>query len=204
MSPLACESEMPRPREFDEAAALDVAVACFWSRGFESTSMRDLADQMGLTSASVYNAFGDKRALFRRALDHYIGSTFAELSHRLETTLPPYDAIETFFHDVIDRSLADPGRKGCMLVNSGMELAPHDPEFQQVVALVLKQVEAFFVRLIRAGQSDGTITKSQPAADLARMLLGSFLGTRVLARTRPEPKLLRGAVRPILFLLKVS
>lgn len=195
---------MSRPREFDEAAALNLAVACFWSRGFESTSMRDLSDQMGLTSASIYNAFGDKRALFRRALDHYVETTFGELSHRLEKTLPPYEAIESFFRDVIDRSLADPKRKGCMLVNSGMELAPHDPECQQVVALVLKQVEMFFLRLIQAGQKDGTITKSQPAIDLARTLLEIFLGTRVLARTRPEPQLFRGAIRPILYLLKAS
>jgi AcrR family transcriptional regulator len=45
---------------------------CFWNRGFEQTSMRDLAGEMGITSASLYNAFGDKRSLYRRALDYYL------------------------------------------------------------------------------------------------------------------------------------
>ena len=62
---------MARPREFDERAVLDAAVQCFWARGYEATSVRDLAQGMGLTSASLYNAFGDKRSLYRRALDHY-------------------------------------------------------------------------------------------------------------------------------------
>ena len=48
---------MARPREFDETAALDAATECFWTRGYEATSVRDLTDRMGITSASLYNAF---------------------------------------------------------------------------------------------------------------------------------------------------
>jgi hypothetical protein len=43
---------------------LDAAIACFWHRGYEATSVRDLADSMGISGPSLYNAFGDKRALF--------------------------------------------------------------------------------------------------------------------------------------------
>jgi TetR/AcrR family transcriptional repressor of nem operon len=63
---------MARPREFDEVTALDAAIGCFWQRGFEATSMRDLAASMGLSAPSLYNTFGDKRALFTRALEHYL------------------------------------------------------------------------------------------------------------------------------------
>ena len=59
---------MARPREFDESAALDAAVDCFWREGYEATSVRDLAARMGITGTSLYNAFGDKRSLFRQAL----------------------------------------------------------------------------------------------------------------------------------------
>ena len=62
---------MARPREFDEAAALDAAMNCFWRDGYEATSIRDLAAQMGITGASLYNAFGDKRTLFRAVLRRY-------------------------------------------------------------------------------------------------------------------------------------
>ncbi|ANN76827.1 TetR/AcrR family transcriptional regulator [Bordetella flabilis] len=192
---------MGRPREFDEAEVLDAAVDCFWSQGYEATSIRDLANRMGLTGASLYNAFGDKRGLYRRALDHYIDGSFADRVRRLEGQLPPRQAIGAFFAEIIQRSLDDKQRKGCMLVNSALELAPHDAEFREIVTGVLAQIEGFFHRCVVAGQRDGTITTSQPAADMARLLLGVHIGLRVLARTRPERPLLEGMIRPALALL---
>jgi len=192
---------MARPREFDETAVLEAAVQCFWARGYEATSVRDLAESMGITSASLYNAFGDKRSLYRRALDHYIAQSFADRVGRFEGHLPPREAIGAFFSEIIERSLNDLDRKGCMLVNSALEVAPHDPEFQRVVANVLVQVEAFFHRCVMAGQRDGTIAAAQPADDLARLFLGVLLALRVLARTRPDRPLLEGLVRPALGLL---
>lgn len=192
---------MARPREFDEVAVLDAAVQCFWSRGYEATSVRDLVDKMGITSASLYNAFGDKRSLYRRALDHYIESSFGDRVSRLEGHKPPRDGIAAFFKEIIDRSLQDPQRKGCMLVNSALELAPHDAEFQRVIAEVLTEIEAFFHRCVEAGQAAGTITTAQTADDLARLLVGVHIGIRVLARVRPERELLEGLARSALALL---
>jgi TetR/AcrR family transcriptional repressor of nem operon len=187
---------MARPREFEQTAVLDAAVACFWSRGYEATSIRDLAENMGITVASIYNAFGDKRSLYRRALDHYVEQSFGDRVGRFEEYLPPREAIGAFFAEIIARSLEDKHRKGCMLVNSALEVAPHDPEFQRVVSDVLRQVEGFFHRCVDAGQRSGAISASQSAADMARLLLGVLLGIRVLARTRPERELLEGIVRP--------
>lgn len=192
---------MARPREFDEATALDLAIQCFWANGYQATSVRDLASEMGITSASIYNAFGDKRALFRRALDQYIEGSLGERTHRLGNTLPPRELIGAFFEEIIECSLGDKQRKGCMLVNSALELAPHDREFQKVIAGVLVEGEKYFRRLILAGQKDGTIATLQPADDLARLLLGVLLGIRVLARVRPERELLEGLARPVLALL---
>lgn len=192
---------MARPREFDEAAALDAAVQCFWSRGYEATSVRDLAERMGITGASLYNAFGDKRSLYRRSLDHYVERSFGDRVGRFEGQLPPREALGAFFKEIIERSLSDKGRKGCMLVNSALEVAPHDPEFQRVIAGVLVEVEAFFHRCVTAGQRAGTINALQPSRDLARLLLGALLGIRVLARARPERDLLEGLMRPVFALL---
>ena len=192
---------MARPREFDETAVLEAAIQCFWSRGYEATSVRDLAEKMGLTGASMYNAFGDKRSLYRRALDHYVEQSFGDRVARFERNLGPREAIGSFFDEIIERSLSDKQRKGCMLVNSALEMAPHDPEFQRVVADVLVQVEGFFRRCVAVGQSEGTISGFQSAEDLARLLLSTLLGLRVLARTRPERKLLQGVLRPVLALL---
>jgi TetR/AcrR family transcriptional regulator, transcriptional repressor for nem operon len=195
---------MARPREFNEGAVLDAAVHRFWMYGYEATSVRDLAQDMGITSASLYNAFGDKRTLFQRALAHYVENSFGERVARFEKNLPPRAAIGAFFREIIDRSASDSDRKGCMLVNSALEVAPHDPDFQAMVAEVLVEVEAFFLRCILAGQQSGEIPVSHPADDLARMLLGIHLGIRVLARTRPERALLEAMVRPALALLDSS
>src|SRR5690606_14713297 len=192
---------MGRPREFDETEVLDAAVDCFWEHGYEATSTRELADRMGLTGASLYNAFGDKRTLYRKALDHYIETSFEERVRRLEGRLPPRQAIGAFFAEIIQRSLDDDRRRGCMLVNSALEVAPHDPECRQIVTGVRGHIEAFFRRCVKAGQQDGTITASQSATDLARMLLGVHIGLRVVARTRPERALLEGMVRPALAML---
>jgi TetR/AcrR family transcriptional repressor of nem operon len=193
---------MARPREFDETAVLDAAVQCFWLRGYEATSVRDLADSMGLTSASLYNAFGDKRSLYRRALNRYLDLSFRDRLGRFEDQLPPHEAIRAFFAEIIDRSLGDKQRKGCLLVNSALELAPHDREFGRVIAKVLVQVEAFFRRCVEAGQQAGTVSTLQSAESLGQMLLSVLLGIRVLARSRPERKLLEGLIQPVLAMLE--
>jgi len=192
---------MARPREFDEAAVLDAAIERFWQSGYEATSVRDLADEMNIAGASLYNAFGDKRSLYERALNRYLDQTFRERIRRLEPSLPPREAIIAFLQEIVKRSLADKQRRGCMLVNSAIESAPHDSKFFDIVAIFLDEVERFFFRCVSNGQKDGTITRAYSAEDLSRSLLGALLGIRVLARVRPERKLLEGLLRPILGLL---
>jgi TetR/AcrR family transcriptional repressor of nem operon len=194
---------MARPREFDEAAVLDATIECFWSRGYEATSVKDLVDSTGITAASLYNAYGDKRGVFRVAFDRYVENRVLERLRRCEA-LPPRQAIGLFFDEILSRSLNDVECKGCMLVNSALEMAPHDPEFRERVADALARIETFFLQCIDAGQVDGTVTRSQPAEILARHLLGVLMGVRVLARARPERTLLEGVIVPALGLLAPS
>ena len=192
---------MARPREFDEAAVLDAAIDRFWRHGYEATSVRDLADEMNIAGASLYNAFGDKRSLYERSLNRYLDQTFRERIRRIESSLPPREAIIAFLQEIIKRSVTDKQRRGCLLVNSAIESAPHDPQFLDIVATFLSEVEAFFLRCISKGQNEGTISRAHSAADLSKSLLGILLGIRVLARVRPQRKLLEGLVRPVFGLL---
>jgi TetR/AcrR family transcriptional regulator, transcriptional repressor for nem operon len=187
------DGRMARPREFDEETVLDAAVQCFWARGYESTSVKDLMEGTGLTAASLYNAYGDKRAMFRTALDRYIENSIGVRIRRSEA-LPPRDAIQSFFDDILRRSLNDRERKGCMVVNSALEMAPHDPEFRETIGETLERIESFFRACVEKGQADGTITSSRPAVGLAQHLLAALMGVRVLARVGPERALLNGAV----------
>jgi TetR/AcrR family transcriptional regulator, transcriptional repressor for nem operon len=192
---------MARPREFDEAAALDAATDCFWRDGYEATSVRDLAARMGISGTSLYNAFGDKRSLFRQALQRYAERSMRERIARLERTLPPKQAIRSFLHEIVERSLDDQDRHGCLLVNSALEIAPHDPQLGAEVAACLAEIEAFFRRAVTAAQADGSVPSAPDPADLARLLLGVTLGVRVLARADPRRELLQGVIRPALALL---
>lgn len=192
---------MARPREFDEAAALEAAIACFWSRGYEATSVRDLAENMGLSAPSLYNAYGDKHALFVQALEHYLDRSMRERIERLENSLPPKQAIRKFIGELIDHSVNDRERRGCFLVNSALEVAPHDKKLGKLIAARLAELEAFFARSIRKAQAEGTVPRKPVAKDLARLLFGVVLGIRVLARVRPERASLESLARPVLALL---
>jgi TetR/AcrR family transcriptional regulator, transcriptional repressor for nem operon len=194
---------MARPREFDETTVLEAAMNCFWAQGFEQTSVRDLAERMGITGASLYNAFGDKRSLYRQAFVHYLAQTVRDRVARLEQ-LPPVTAIRAFFDEIIERSVSDTQRRGCMLVNAALELAPYDPEFQKLVAEEMIFIEGFFRRCVEAGQRDGSIPATRTADELGKVLLTVLLGIRVLARTRPQREVLEGAANGVMALFRAG
>ncbi len=135
--------------------------------------------------------------MFQIALDHYIERSIGVRIRRCEA-LPPRDAIRSFFDDILRRSLTDRERKGCMVVNSALELAPHDAEFRVIVAGALQRIETFFLSRVQEGQANGTIGSSRPATGFAQHLLSVLMGVRVLARVRPERGLLEGAINAAL------
>ena len=171
----------------------------FWVGGFAATSVRDLGDAMGLGQASVYNAFGDKRALFTRCLDRYLDANMRARIARVEQSLPPRAAIETFLTEIVERSLEN--RLGCLLANAALEVAPHDTEIAAAVAERMGELEAFFRRCVAAGQRDGSIATSIDASDTAHLLLTIVMGLRVLARGFPDRAVLEGAARQALSVL---
>ena len=169
--------------------------------GMVATSVRELASSMGITGTSLYNAFGDKRSLFRQVLQRYAERSTRERIARLESALPPKEAVRAFVAEILERSLDDSDRRGCLLVNSALEIAPHDPELGAEIAARLGEIEDFLSRAVTAAQDDGSVPPERDPADLARLLLGIILGVRVLARSKPQRELLEGTVRPALALL---
>jgi TetR/AcrR family transcriptional repressor of nem operon len=80
-------------------------------------------------------------------------------------------------------------------------VVPQDPDIREAVATLLRRMEDFFRRCAERGQADGTITNRHSADDLARHLLATMMGIRVLARVRPDREVLEGALAPALRLL---
>ncbi|MBS0541600.1 MAG: TetR/AcrR family transcriptional regulator [Proteobacteria bacterium] len=192
---------MARLKAFDEDSAVDAAVDCFWSRGYAATSVRDLGEAMGIGGASLYNAFGDKRALFVRCLERYANRSSRERMARLEEKHPPGEAIRAFLTEIVERSLKDRDCKGCLLVNSALDIAPHDEAIGAAVAAYLDEIRDFFRRNIVAARRAGTVPRGIDAEAVSGHLLGVLMGIRALARVKPERKLLESVARPALALL---
>ncbi len=119
---------MPRKKEFDVDAVLNKAMEAFWARGYEATSLNDLLDCMQIQRASLYNAFGDKRTLFLETLRRYdVIYRRAEVAKRVNMP-SPRQAILGLFQDAVTAVVEHGARNGCFLINTALELSPHDEE----------------------------------------------------------------------------
>lgn len=190
---------MARPREFDEQAVLEAASEIFWTKGYEATSTRELSNSTGLTPSSMYAAFGDKRRLFYRALEHYLIRLRTKMA-RLAELDSPGAAITGFFEDTIERSLEDPLHRGCMLMNSALEVTFEDEQLRRAIGSDLTLIEEFFRERFLKAQDKGEVSKDFSAGDASQQLLAVLVGVRVLARARPVRSLLTTAVAQTLTL----
>lgn len=183
---------MPWQKRYDETEVLRRAMEAFWGRGYEATSINDLVAATGINRGSLYAAFTGKRGLFLRALEHYDKEHRRAFLAALERDHAPREAILEAFRQVA--ADAKRGRKGCLLVNTALELAPHDPGTEKIVRAKLEAVEAFFRGRIGAGQDDGSLSPEIPAAETARVLFALFVGLRVITRSRPDRPVLEAIV----------
>src|SRR6266852_3503577 len=125
-----------RPKEFEHDVVLDRAMHVFWSRGYEATSIQLLVDRMGIQRGSLYDTFGDKRALFFAAITHYDRVVTARLLAALDAASGK-DAIRRFFRLKVELALEPRRPRGCLVTNSAAELASRDRGTATKVGAVL-------------------------------------------------------------------
>ncbi|OYY13698.1 MAG: hypothetical protein B7Y70_01205 [Rhizobiales bacterium 35-68-8] len=159
-------------------------MACFWERGYEAASLRDLTDCMGISSPSLYAAFGHKRSLFSQALEHYCQTITHDRIARLEAEFPARARAGAFLAEVIALAVGDTQRRGCLLVNTAIEVAPHDAEIGERVQAHLNEVRAFFERSFVASVVAGALPPETDCPRAADLMMAVLLGIRVLARTQ--------------------
>ncbi|MFI7065729.1 TetR/AcrR family transcriptional regulator [Kribbella sp. NPDC050124] len=172
---------MPRPRTFDEDRAVDAAMKVFWSFGYEGTSTQDLCDATGLGRSSIYNTFTSKRDLFDRALRHYMETrNAAQVALIQRADLPIRERVRQLLWDAVEPAATDP--LGCFVVNTLVELAPHEPE----IAELLERDHTFRVEALttafNAAQTAGEIDAGHDPAGLAEYVFVVLSGLRVSAR----------------------
>lgn len=192
---------MARPKQFDPEQALSKAIEVFWQQGYEATSVQDLVDHMGINRGSLYETFGDKRALFLLALNQYSAKHVCNWCGVLDDSKAPLVAIRKVFKMVVEGASGG-SCKGCFIANSAVELGPHDREVATRVKQALAQMEeSFYKALVRARDTGGLEYRHNPRA-LARYLTGILEGLNVILKARPEPKVLQDIVRVGLSILE--
>ena len=148
----------------------------FHRHGYHATSVQTLVDCTGCGRGSLYNTFNSKRGLFICALRRYISTRQQLLVAALDQP-SARGAILGLFESPIEQS-----RDGCFIVNSSVELGPHDHEIAQVVAEAFHETEQLFLRLIGQGQASGEIPATVKPGLAARGLLDLYLSLSVLLR----------------------
>jgi AcrR family transcriptional regulator len=185
---------MARPREFDREQALESATRVFWAKGFASTSTEDLLAAMGIGRQSLYNAFGDKRALYLEALERYQRATTSGHLQRLRAPALPVDGIEALLlgliaEDDMQRAM------GCMGVGAVGEFGAGDSTLVELRAKVGPPVFSGLVERLREGQAQGEIDPAMDAAAAAAFIQMTMTGLQLAARGGADADALRSLAR---------
>jgi len=185
---------MPRTKEFDEAAVLDQAVELFRTRGYQSTSFCDLTAGLGVSRQSLYDTYGDKQTLFLAALTRYRERALDRTRRLLATPGPVRPLLDQLFQGAIAGACSE-GNPGCLMVNSMVEMAPHDGAVRAQAIAHARDLEGLLAARLSTAQRTGDIAKDKNPAALARYYYHTLLGLAVAARALGERETLADSAR---------
>jgi TetR/AcrR family transcriptional repressor of nem operon len=181
-------------KQFDRDEVLDRAMAAFWTRGYEATSIDDLVEATGINRGSLYGTFGDKKRLFLMTLDRYWDTVVNAMMEELSDP-DRRRAIERMF-DALIRRTSDPRfPRGCFITNTSLECPTCGDEIARKIAERLGQQETAIYRVLRKAQAEGALNPARDARALARFFLGVAWGINAVNRTEADPEVLRDMVR---------
>ncbi|MFF9085294.1 TetR/AcrR family transcriptional regulator [Streptomyces sp. NPDC014991] len=193
---------MARTKEFDPDAALRSALELFWRRGYEATSMADLVAHLGIGRASLYATFGSKHELYLRALDRYGQEQNPRLTRELSRPGPVLPAVRELVRRFAAEATAEATRaQGCLVTNTAVELAPHDPDAARRVEHSWDTLETLLHSALVRAQAQGELAGDRDPPALARLLLVLLQGLRVTGKASADPARVRDAAEQALTLL---
>ena len=124
---------MTRTKNFDETKALESAMLLFWKKGFSATSMKELEHVMELKITSIYNAYGNKRALFEKALNYYLQHVLIKFMESLDNADSPEGALKSVLMEVIHLHFNPSHPGGCLVVFSILENEQHNERSRNIL-----------------------------------------------------------------------
>jgi TetR/AcrR family transcriptional repressor of nem operon len=172
-----------RTKEFEPDAIAEAAMRVFWHRGYAATSIQDLVEGTGLSRSSLYSTFQSKQGLYQHALRRYEEVTTTNVLLLSSPGLPKA-LIRQYLMRVAEDELHDP--RGCLVANATLELAGHDEAVAGLVAHNFQRLQKALEKVIKRGQLSGEIASPKAPSALARFLVNTAQGMRVLGKGSPS------------------
>ena len=191
---------MARTKEFDRTQVLDRATDLFWEKGYESTSVQDLVEAMGIGRASLYDTFGSKQELFAEVLERYAERLEAEFLPPLEQGRSPRKALADFFEHVAEAGSSEDFR-GCLMVKSAMTTSRTDSGVGEQISRFTGRLDESFHRHLKRMRQAGELDDRGDLRALARFLTHTLMGLIVTCNVRKNPREVKGIVRNALSIL---
>src|SRR5690606_26360284 len=174
----------------------------FWEHGYEATSMAMLTERLGIGRASLYATFGDTRHLYRLAVQRYLRTRSPDPIELLSRPGPALPLVRALVEQYVEESLADPDRKGCLVVNSATELLPGDREVGRLVESSWDTLEVALTSALLRARAQGELGADREPRATARFLLVFLQGVRVMGKAAPDADRLRDAARAALTVIE--
>jgi TetR/AcrR family transcriptional regulator, transcriptional repressor for nem operon len=177
------DKSVARPKEFDQEAALRRAIIAFARRGFAGTSTDDLMNAMKVGRQSMYDTFGDKRALFLKALELYVQENMAAIAAELRKPGPALANVRNALMHFTQRTDIAP-TDGCMGINALCEFGLQDQEVLQAMqgkgnARVQRRL---LLASLRRAKAAGELPENADMIGLADFFDATLAGLRIAAR----------------------
>jgi TetR/AcrR family transcriptional repressor of nem operon len=194
---------MARLIEFDRDKALESAMLLFWRQGYTSTSLTQLLEVMAISRSSFYAAFTDKRSLYIEALTLFAQRTNSVLES-VKDDANPSNAIKKFFEYTLFGVPERRMRRGCMMVNSVLELADVDQGISLLAVQKLAEIEQAFETCFERALQSGLFSSPQTSTELAQFVMIVNQGLRVASRKETSKKELKNILQTTVTLLGLT
>lgn len=194
---------MARPKAFLEEEVLERAVDLFWRRGFHSTSISQLVDHLGINRASLYDTFGGKEELFRKAFTRYREKNKLIVTDLLQNSESVKQGFVTLFYTSLEEIPVDDEEtlRGCFAVNATAELLPEDEWLKEILEINRVEFETLFSSVIKIGQEKGEIHANLSPEAVGSLLYTLYSGIKVMTKLNGQPGTLKAAIDTALTIL---
>lgn len=184
---------MARTKAYSRQQALENAATLFWKQGYTATSVQQLLNTMGINRSSMYTEFGSKRDIFLEVMELY-RSWSRKLIDAISEATDPVQAVREFYTIGFEKQSQETLNKGCLLINSILELREVDSELCTLASQYIDELENAFANCFQKCISLGTLTKEHDPVMLAGYIMTVIKGMRVAARQAPDANYLRGVL----------